>query len=230
MRSAIHGPDSFLKKMKKKPGLQHIIDNLHNYTEEDIDKLNQPLWIRKELKRNKKLMAGLAAYNIAAPDKLTTRDEFANLLADLMEKTTTINPTITELYSKVYDVVEWQGSTWQMPHSFTKMGSGSTIDIEYGDLFLLIDAVEHILVFEHRYVKLNDKDFNFFQQKARSLNIQKTIKDYKIFNIERIEKKHGLRKEEVNDMPEIYRDKLNKHPMEHLIDKNQRKIRSSDFR
>ena len=40
----------FFDNMKKKPALQKILDNLENYSEEEINKLSQPKWIREELK------------------------------------------------------------------------------------------------------------------------------------------------------------------------------------
>ena len=53
MRSEIHSPTEFFKRMKKKPALQAIIDDLDRMTEKDIDACDQPLWIRKELKNLK---------------------------------------------------------------------------------------------------------------------------------------------------------------------------------
>lgn len=53
MRSEVHSPTEFFKRMKKKPALQAIIDNLDQMTEKDIDNCGQPLWIRKELKKLK---------------------------------------------------------------------------------------------------------------------------------------------------------------------------------
>lgn len=46
-------PDKFFKKMKKKPELQVVIDNIANYSDEDIDALTGshfPQWIKDELK------------------------------------------------------------------------------------------------------------------------------------------------------------------------------------
>jgi hypothetical protein len=51
MRS-YHNPDKFFKKMKKKPALQAVLDNIDNYTEDQINDLRGthfPLWIREEL-------------------------------------------------------------------------------------------------------------------------------------------------------------------------------------
>lgn len=49
-RSVIHNQDVFFQKMKKKPALQAILDNLSTYTVEDLKSLpDQPLWIREAL-------------------------------------------------------------------------------------------------------------------------------------------------------------------------------------
>lgn len=51
MRSYMN-PDKFFKKMKKKPELQAVIDNISNYSETDINNLTGshfPLWIREQL-------------------------------------------------------------------------------------------------------------------------------------------------------------------------------------
>ncbi len=56
MRSYLN-PDKFFKKMKKKPELQAVIDNLANYAEEDINNLTGshfPLWIKEQLVELKK--------------------------------------------------------------------------------------------------------------------------------------------------------------------------------
>jgi hypothetical protein len=46
-------PGKFFAKMKKKPAQQAVLDNIQNYTEEDIDNLSGPhfpQWIKDELK------------------------------------------------------------------------------------------------------------------------------------------------------------------------------------
>ena len=56
MRSYMN-PDKFFKKMKKKPAQQEVIDNLENYTEEDINNLSGshfPQWIKEQLLELKK--------------------------------------------------------------------------------------------------------------------------------------------------------------------------------
>ena len=52
MRSYLN-KDVFFKKMKKKPELMAVIDNIHSYSEQDIDNLSGPhfpLWIKDQLK------------------------------------------------------------------------------------------------------------------------------------------------------------------------------------
>lgn len=53
MRSYMN-PDKFFKKMKKKPELQLVLNNISNYTDNDIDKLagtHFPQWIKDQLKK-----------------------------------------------------------------------------------------------------------------------------------------------------------------------------------
>lgn len=45
-------PDKFFKKMKKKPELQAVLDNIANYSDEDINNLSGPhfpAWIKEQL-------------------------------------------------------------------------------------------------------------------------------------------------------------------------------------
>lgn len=55
MRS-FYNPDKFFAKMKKKPEVQLVLDNIQNYTPEQIDSLSGthfPLWIKEQLKNLK---------------------------------------------------------------------------------------------------------------------------------------------------------------------------------
>jgi len=56
MRSYLN-PDKFFQKMKKKPPVQDVLDNIKNYSDADIDNLNGshfPQWIKDQLKKIKK--------------------------------------------------------------------------------------------------------------------------------------------------------------------------------
>jgi hypothetical protein len=56
MRSYMN-PDKFFKKMKKKPELQVVLDNIDKYSNEDIENLTGthfPAWIKEQLMELKK--------------------------------------------------------------------------------------------------------------------------------------------------------------------------------
>ena len=49
MRST-KSPEEFFNRMKKKPALQKILDNLNSYSEEELANIKgQPKWIREQL-------------------------------------------------------------------------------------------------------------------------------------------------------------------------------------
>jgi hypothetical protein len=84
MRSYLN-PDKFFQKMKKKPALQVVLDNLDNYTVQQIHELSGthfPQWIKDQLlelkKRNGKTAessaAEIAAIMIAA-SRITKDDQ-----------------------------------------------------------------------------------------------------------------------------------------------------------
>ncbi len=94
MRSTIDGPDVFFRKMKKKPALQAIIDNLDAYTEEQLSKVGgQPLWIRQCLVNLKQNNGEFAL----------TRDEIADAMA-------VPNSIQTVGSFAIGEVFEWTGS------------------------------------------------------------------------------------------------------------------------
>ena len=79
MRS-YHNPDTFFKKMKKKPALQTVLDSISEYSDQDIDNLTGshfPQWIKDQLKKlNKRggktsdeIAQEIAAKMIAASQK-----------------------------------------------------------------------------------------------------------------------------------------------------------------
>lgn len=79
MRSYMN-PDKFFKKMKKKPELQAVIDNIADYTDADIDALQGshfPQWIKDQLKEltkrggktSEEVALEIAAKMIAASQK-----------------------------------------------------------------------------------------------------------------------------------------------------------------
>jgi len=125
--------------MKKKPSLKKIIENLNNYTIEELENIKgQPLWIRKQLVDLKK------RDNIAP-------EISAEQMADAME-----NNILVELpKNKVY---RWIGNTWFMPCG---MSGGMKIEINYGDLlfieFLTADKIKVKLSSSIGYLTTSDR-------------------------------------------------------------------------
>jgi hypothetical protein len=79
MRSYLN-KDTFFKKMKKKPELQSVLDNISNFSDEQIDELSGshfPQWVKDQLKKlNKRggktsdeIAQEIAARMIAASQK-----------------------------------------------------------------------------------------------------------------------------------------------------------------
>jgi len=79
MRSYLN-PDKFFQKMKKKPAVQEVLDNIQSYTNEQIENLNGPhfpQWIKDQIielkKRNGRTVDDIAneiaAKMIAASQK-----------------------------------------------------------------------------------------------------------------------------------------------------------------
>lgn len=71
MRSSIYSQTEFFKRMKKKPALQKILDNLEDMDVEEIEQCSQPLWIREELKKLKES---------ERPEGYLTPEEIADLM------------------------------------------------------------------------------------------------------------------------------------------------------
>ena len=79
MRSYL-SPDVFFKKMKKKPALQAVIDNINSYTIDQIEELSGshfPSWIKEQLHELKKRDG-------------KTAEQSANEIADMMIRASTI--------------------------------------------------------------------------------------------------------------------------------------------
>jgi hypothetical protein len=117
-RSVIHNQDVFFQRMKKKPALQAILDNLSAYTVEDLNSLpDQPLWIREALVKLHSRGGRTSA-------------EVAEQIADAMQAASA--PTVP---SPSREVREWRGAD-------TFLGGGLSGDfafeIQQGDLILLL--------------------------------------------------------------------------------------------
>lgn len=111
-------PREFFSKMKKKPALQKILDNLDDYTADELENVHgQPLWIRKVLVELKKRDG-------ATPEVTATQ------IANMMKS----GPRLPESKNKVY---RWKGCDWQMPCGRT---GTMKIEVTVGDLFYVTET------------------------------------------------------------------------------------------
>lgn len=113
--TAARGSFEFFQRMKKKPPLQAILDDLENMSMEDIDACGQALWIRQHLHTMKRE---------ADPCFDETIEDIANQM---------MNVTFTE--NKDFEVREYTGGN-------RFVGTQGTFQIEanYGDLFQITDT------------------------------------------------------------------------------------------
>ena len=111
MRSNI-SPSEFFQKIKKKPALQAILDDLDNYSIEELEQVKgQPLWIRQQLIKLKE--------NNGDPE--ISAEEMANMMEIL---------PCTE--PEKHGVYRWIGNQWLMPCGMT---GGMKIEVDFGDIF-----------------------------------------------------------------------------------------------
>ena len=142
MRSELHRPEELFHKMKKKPALQAILDNMDDYTVEQLETVHgQPLWIRKILVKMK--------------SGTTDEDSMANamMIANMMD-----NDTGERIYPKC-EVRNWIGGDWLMPCGRT---GSMTIEIHYGDKFFVVDSVQHAVTISSAYSVLNNQLWQYF--------------------------------------------------------------------
>lgn len=112
MRSQL-SKSEFFQKMKKKPALQAILNNLDNHSIEELENIKgQPLWVRQQLVELKK-RDGI--------DSVTSAEEIANMMEVMPLK-----------MPEKHGVYRWIGNSWQMPCGMT---GGMKIEIDFGDIF-----------------------------------------------------------------------------------------------
>ena len=170
-------PDIFFNKMKKKPALQKILDNLDGYTAEELEKVKgQPLWIKKQLVKLKN-RSGNTSENIAI--------EMANDMERASKK---------ERIELSYEVRRWLGEEWQMPTGRT---GTLKLYVNYGDVFLLIDEDNFEVKISSSFGKLRSC-WNYFLQHTEHVNYM-TMVEFAKFLSDDLAKRHGLDNGEVND-------------------------------
>ena len=163
-RSSIYSKAEFFSRMKKKPALQAIIDNLGSYTEDDLANVpGQPLWIRNEL------------VDLKRRDGKTI-EQFAEETADRMVVNT---PTAEPLH----EVRQWVGNP-----TFLRTGGKLEIEVNPGELLLLMPAFLEARV-DHVAVKLNPTQWQNMLASSSPVGYM-TATDYRIEVRNRLNRKH----------------------------------------
>ena len=126
MRSETKSPKDFFHAMKKKPALQAILDNLENYTKEELDNIHgQPLWIRK-------VLVELKEEQLNPPPNDEELNARAEAIADAMMAATPQNQEPIK-----FDVFEYSGNDFLLPCGRT---GSMTLEVHAGNYFYIIDC------------------------------------------------------------------------------------------
>ena len=176
MRSGL-SQDEFFMKMKKKPALQKVLDSLDQYTVEQLETLQgQPKWIREQLVKMKSGSHPLDPANVAA----------AEAAADNMP---------TEEYPQAFDMRRWTGDA-----TFIATGNnGMSSQFEYGDLFLVLESEEHLVLWGSLAQRINDSDWFTFIDQTEHLEII-DLPGYQKARIAHLEQKHSGTNMEIIDL------------------------------
>jgi len=132
--------------MKKKPALQTILDNLDDYSVEQLETIpGQPLWIRQQLVK------------IKTHTHVDDRRAQAAASALTME-----HPQL--LFPDQMEIRVWVGSTQWVE---TK---GLQLEINPGDLFLLLDPSQSLVLVDHSAVRIAHWDAFLSQSQSKGLH------------------------------------------------------------
>lgn len=123
-------PKEFFLKMKKKPAQQAILDNLENYTIEQLENIQgQPLWIRK-------VLVELKQDQLNPPPNEEELNARAEAIADAM-----MNETPETQDPVKFDVFEYTGVDFLLPCGMT---GSLTLEVHAGNCFYIIDCDHNI--------------------------------------------------------------------------------------
>lgn len=163
-------PDVFFQKMKKKPALQKILDNLDSYSTAELLVLkDQPAWIRKELVDLKK-RGGKSS------------EQSAESIADLMQRASQkpyTNPIL-------YEVRRYIGESFDLP---TGKNRRLKAIVEIGDLFRIIDPVAKEVKWFHSFAYMTDQEWINFMNGSEQVGFM-TENAYRVAIQTDLAKKH----------------------------------------
>lgn len=147
MRSS-KSPVDFFMKMKKKPPLQELYDNLENLTETEIENSGQPLWIRE-------VLTSLQREGIPTEPDM----DLIGAMADRMEAQG--NPIVP-----TFPVFQWNhGDLWIKPQT-----SRLEIQLVKGDN-VLCDVNERLIKIEYISVSVDHATIVRIMRDARYLGL-----------------------------------------------------------
>ncbi len=169
MRSALN-QDDFFKKIKKKPPLQKILDNLDDYTAEELENVKgQPLWIRQQLVKLKKN---------DGRDSSVTAEELANA----MTANSPVRPP-----APTYEVRQWLSHDWLM--SCGKTGS-LKIEVSYGDYLIVYDEIVHKVGLSSSIGFLSPQEWAVFLRDTTVVG-KMTKPEFSAYVSQQLTQKHG---------------------------------------
>lgn len=168
----------FFQKMNKKPKLQAILDNLHHFSTEQLEQVDQPKWIREELVKLKE-----------EPERTAS----VNQLADSM----THDPVAQE--HKEFPVYQHIA-----PETFYQTNSGGQFSFEIqigeGDYFLLNPWEGWLRQGDHQN-SLTSPSLHILERNSQWVD-DMTLEAYKTFYRERLNTQYGNAPETVVDNSE----------------------------
>lgn len=118
MRSGMN-QDEFFFRMKKKPNLQSIIDNLENFSVDQLNNVDQPLWIREQLMKMK-FGKDFKSKKVAA-ERAASLMQHANVLFD-----------------EQLEVRVWTSPTSWLQTFHVDSSKGFQVEIQTNDMFLIL--------------------------------------------------------------------------------------------
>lgn len=175
MRSS-SDPEIFFQKMKKKPALQEILDNIDNYTVEELDTIQgQPKWIRKQLCRLK--------------NGENTIDKEANILVthaqDIEDNERFLERIRKEATTNKYEIRRWVGfDTWNIP------GRTFMFQVTEGDVFFVESILKRQIRLSSFSTNLNEQNWQYFYNQTIKID-DMTKSEYNQFVSNELAGKHG---------------------------------------
>ena len=186
-------PEIFFQKMKKKPALQQILDNLDDYTVEELDTIQgQPKWIRKQLcklKNGESILTQEADTFMAHAEKILKQEKFLEKIRK-------------EAATNKYEVRRWVGfDTWNIP------GNTFMFQVKEGDLFFIESEVKHQIRLSSFSTNLNEQNWQYFYNQTIKID-DMTKTEYNLFVSNELVGKHGQSVVDINLNPNVKLQKI----------------------